>query len=110
MTLRGMHLAVIPPTQTPVTTVEGRRSRITERTISCVPIDRLRGDNVRYALHRIVYFVCVFACATLGVNAPRSALAQTYTKLQVLLPGESPAPGTGTGKSGAPQSQTVGVP
>jgi hypothetical protein len=46
----------------------------------------------------------------IGVFAPRAAVAQTYTRLQVLLPGESPAPGTGTGKTGAPQSQTVGVP
>jgi hypothetical protein len=44
------------------------------------------------------------------VIAPRDAVAQSYTNLQVLLPGESPAPGTGTGKSGVPQSQTVGVP
>jgi hypothetical protein len=46
----------------------------------------------------------------MSMVTPRTALAGPYTKLQVLLPGESPAPGTGTGKSGAPQSQTVGVP
>jgi len=46
----------------------------------------------------------------MSMITPRAALAGPYTKLQVLLPGESPAPGTGTGKSGAPQSQTVGVP
>ncbi len=46
----------------------------------------------------------------MSMVTPRAALAGPYTKLQVLLPGESPAPGTGTGKSGAPQSQTVGVP
>jgi predicted RNA-binding protein with TRAM domain len=32
------------------------------------------------------------------------------TQLQVLLPGESPAPGTSSGKSGTPTAQTVGVP
>jgi hypothetical protein len=38
------------------------------------------------------------------------ALAGPYSRLQVLLPGESAAPGTPTGKTGAPQAQTVGVP
>jgi hypothetical protein len=36
--------------------------------------------------------------------------ASAYTQLQVLLPGESAAPGTASGKSGTPTSQTVGVP
>ena len=31
-----------------------------------------------------------------------------FTQLQVLLPGESPAPGTTLGKTGAPDAQTVG--
>ncbi|UCF04097.1 MAG: hypothetical protein JSV33_09075 [bacterium] len=35
---------------------------------------------------------------------------QTYTRLQVLLPGETAAPGTPTGKTGAPEAQTAGVP
>jgi hypothetical protein len=52
----------------------------------------------------------MLSCFAMGMITPRAALAGPYTKLQVLLPGESPAPGTGTGKSGAPQSQTVGVP
>lgn len=38
------------------------------------------------------------------------ASAQTYVKLQILLPGEAPAPGTGTGKTGVPIAQTVGAP
>ncbi|HKW14036.1 MAG TPA: hypothetical protein VJS69_06090, partial [Candidatus Krumholzibacteria bacterium] len=46
----------------------------------------------------------------MSIVTPRAALAGPYTKLQVLLPGESPAPGTGTGKTGTPQRQTVGVP
>ena len=33
-----------------------------------------------------------------------------YSRLQVLLPGESPAPGTGSGKTGSVLTQTVGVP
>jgi hypothetical protein len=35
---------------------------------------------------------------------------QVYTKLQVLMPGETNAPGTTTGKTGTPIAQTVGVP
>ncbi|UCE03726.1 MAG: hypothetical protein JSW67_05940 [Candidatus Latescibacterota bacterium] len=41
---------------------------------------------------------------------PASGFAQEYTQLQVLLPGESAAPGTGTGKLGTPDAQTVGIP
>jgi len=40
---------------------------------------------------------------------PGVARAQ-FTRLQVLLPGESPAPGTSGGKTGLPISQTEGVP
>ena len=45
-----------------------------------------------------------------GIIFAASAQAQTYSQLQVLLPGESPAPGTGSGKSGIPLDQTVGIP
>jgi hypothetical protein len=34
---------------------------------------------------------------------------QVYTKLQVLMPGETNAPGTTAGKTGTPTAQTVGV-
>jgi len=62
---------------------------------------------VRKALTSLVCMLVVVA----GVGLPaHDAAAQSYTNLQVILPGESPAPGTGTGKSGAPVSQTVGVP
>jgi hypothetical protein len=36
--------------------------------------------------------------------------AGAYTQLQVLLPGETAAPGTGTGKLGTPDVQTLGIP
>jgi len=39
-----------------------------------------------------------------------AAAAGSYSRLQVLLPGESPAPGTTSGKSGTPRAQTAGVP
>jgi len=48
--------------------------------------------------------VAVFA----GLAAP--AQAGPFTRLQVLLPGEAPAPGTLTGKTGTPVAQTVGEP
>jgi hypothetical protein len=35
---------------------------------------------------------------------------RVFTKLQILLPGESPAPNTPTGKTGTPTPQNVGVP
>jgi hypothetical protein len=38
------------------------------------------------------------------------ALAGSYSQLQVLLPGETEAPGTITGKLGTPETQTAGVP
>jgi hypothetical protein len=38
------------------------------------------------------------------------ALAGPYTRLLVLLPGETAAPGTSTGKTGAAKAQTAGVP
>ncbi len=38
------------------------------------------------------------------------AIAGPFTRLQVLLPGESAAPGTVSGKSGTPSPQTVGYP
>lgn len=47
----------------------------------------------------------LLALATYG-----SALAGPFTRLQVLLPGETAAPGTSSGKTGTPSAQTVGVP
>ena len=38
------------------------------------------------------------------------AFAGPYSRLQVLLPGETAAPGTVSGKTGSPTAQTVGVP
>ncbi len=42
--------------------------------------------------------------------APSAAQAGTYARLQVLLPGETAAPGTLTGKTGSPQAQVIDVP
>jgi hypothetical protein len=49
-------------------------------------------------------------CLLLAILPPAAARAQSVTQLQVLLPGETAAPGTATGKLGVPQAQTVGEP
>ena len=46
-------------------------------------------------------------CAALSA-AP--AIAGPYSRLQVLLPGETAAPGTGSGKTGTPRAQVSGIP
>lgn len=50
--------------------------------------------------------------ALLGVTlvSAASAAPGPYTRLQVLLPGETAAPGTPSGKTGSPTAQTSGVP
>ncbi|MHB1050004.1 MAG: beta strand repeat-containing protein [Bacteroidota bacterium] len=39
-----------------------------------------------------------------------SVNAGAFTKLQILVPGESASPGSGTGKTGTPDVQTAGIP
>jgi hypothetical protein len=51
----------------------------------------------------------ILACGLL-IAAAAPVLAGPYSRLQVLLPGESPAPGTTSGKTGSPRAQTTGVP
>jgi hypothetical protein len=51
------------------------------------------------------WFAVIFAALQ---AAP--ALAGPYTRLQVLMPGETAAPGTPSGKSGTPRAQVVGIP
>jgi hypothetical protein len=45
-----------------------------------------------------------------GLVLANAAFAGPYTRLQVLMPGETAAPGTPSGKSGSARAQTVGVP
>jgi hypothetical protein len=66
---------------------------------------------VRSLVSRIRSGASSFGMAVLlGVTLVGAASAGPYTRLQVLLPGESAAPGTPSGKSGAPIAQTSGVP
>jgi hypothetical protein len=58
---------------------------------------------------RITLVVALFAATTAG-SGIHDALAGPYTRLQVLLPGETAAPGSSTGKTGTPRAQTSGVP
>lgn len=62
----------------------------------------IRQLNKAFTALRVGVFVAVILSAAVTASA--------YTQLQVLLPGESQAPGTVTGKSGTPYAQTVGVP
>lgn len=61
-----------------------------------------------------LYRVSIFCIGMLGLLAatamPTMAQSGSYTQLQVLLPGETAAPGSGTGKLGTPIDQAVGVP
>jgi len=50
----------------------------------------------------------VFGLAALSMVP--AAIAGAYTRLQILLPGETAAPGTTSGKTGTPRPQTTGVP
>jgi flagellar hook capping protein FlgD len=53
----------------------------------------------------------VFALALLTwALLASAATAGPYTKLQVLLPGETAAPGTSSGKTGTPRQQVTGMP
>ena len=54
-----------------------------------------------------VWLVVVVLAAQLSA-AP--AIAGPFSRLQVLLPGETAAPGTSSGKTGTPDAQTAGVP
>ncbi|MEN8006954.1 MAG: hypothetical protein ABFS42_08055 [Candidatus Krumholzibacteriota bacterium] len=54
-------------------------------------------------------FIILLSMGLVGMlMVPTIAAAGPYTQLQVLLPGETPAPGTPSGKTGVPLSQTVG--
>ncbi len=62
-------------------------------------------------LEKILVTMTIFCAAALVLSAAATtAHAQAYIKLLVLLPGETAAPGTPSGKTGAPSDQTVGVP
>jgi hypothetical protein len=59
--------------------------------------------------HRTVRhtFGIALACVIFGAT---TAFAGPYTRLQVLVPGETAAPGSSSGKTGTPLNQTAGVP
>lgn len=59
--------------------------------------------------HRAAWLVVGLALL-IGAAVPRAAEAGPYSRLQVLLPGETAAPGTGSGKTGTPRAQVSGIP
>ncbi len=62
-------------------------------------------------LAKPLWLMSILCAAALLVSiSVTPAQAQTYTKMLVLLPGETAAPGTPSGKTGAPAAQTVNVP
>ncbi len=61
-----------------------------------------RAMRVSWLVASLVIGIAAFGSA--------NALAGPYSRLQILLPGESAAPGTPTGKTGTPNSQTANVP
>ena len=62
-------------------------------------------------MRTIQRFTSAFSAAVIaGALWIAPAVAGPYTRLQVLLPGESAAPGTTSGKTGTPRAQTDGVP
>jgi hypothetical protein len=66
------------------------------------PILSFQGPGQRFA---------VVPSVDLGPNQDFFRLIdESFAKLQVLLPGETSAPGTPTGKTGTPSTQQVGVP
>jgi Big-like domain-containing protein/flagellar hook capping protein FlgD len=59
---------------------------------------------MRVARAGAVFAVCAMTFLAAGAEAG------PYTRLQVLLPGETAAPGTPSGKSGSPRAQVTGIP
>lgn len=66
----------------------------------------------RVSAVRSLLRICLLAGVLALITAanPPGAIGQSYSKLQVLLPGETEAPGTATGKLGVPHDQVVEVP
>ena len=54
--------------------------------------------------------IAALVCLLFTALTSTPVQAQTYTRLQVLLPGEVVAPGTAEGKAGTPVAQAAGVP
>ena len=62
---------------------------------------------MRLPILALIVTVSVAAALAFGAAPLRAA---GFSRLQVLLPGESPAPGTSSGRTGVPLAQTAGVP
>ena len=96
--------------QTRHASCRGCPRRIASRSQSADPIvarpkhESSTGVNMRQA----GWALTLSALVTLLLVG--TAFAGPYSRLQVLLPGETAAPGTSSGKTGSANAQTVGVP
>ena len=81
------------------------------RGIAVRSISRSMRENAVYQkLKKPLLIISILCAAAILVSAAvTTAEAQTYTKMLVLLPGESAAPGMPSGKTGVPADQTVNV-
>jgi hypothetical protein len=76
----------------------------------------LSGNEVNSGSPAVLYSVSgnrfgIVPSANLGANQNFFRLfTRRFTKLQVLMPGETAAPGTATGKTGTPDTQFAGAP
>ncbi len=71
--------------------------------------------DIVFQANRYKHYVLLFLAALIGTAllAPAGAFSQVacpYRQVQVLLPGESAAPGTDSGKTGTPLTQVAGIP
>lgn len=70
----------------------------------------MQSNDFRGFLRRLGSAALFLMACSLGLGmVADEAAAQGYTQLQVLLPGETAAPGTSGGKLGTPIEQTVGT-
>ena len=76
---------------------------------SSIPSRLARAFGVRRVLHAAATCLALVVSVGLPAAIPAAVAAGSYSRLQVLLPGESPAPGTASGKTGTPRAQTAGV-
>ena len=77
------------------------------RAASCATTSFARS-NVAHALRSTLAAALLVVVSVAAGIAP--AMAGPFTRLQVLMPGETAAPGTSGGKTGSAAAQTAGVP
>lgn len=94
-----------------ITTTDPLVSPINPTTIA---IDGIRNLNIRMKTPGNIHTITATDITNTAIEpyttGTINVVTGVYTKLQILLPGETAAPGTSTGKTGAPIPQMAGVP